>query len=58
MREERRLADARYGAATLRVTSNRLGLGLNVSNGQVCGDFRFWHKADIPLAPGNVRFWR
>jgi hypothetical protein len=21
------------------------------------GDFRFWHKADIQLSSGNVRFW-
>jgi hypothetical protein len=20
-------------------------------------DFRFWHKADIPVALSNVRFW-
>jgi hypothetical protein len=20
-------------------------------------DVRFWHKADIQLSPGNVRFW-
>src|SRR5690349_4835734 len=23
----------------------------------ILSNLRFWHKADIPVAPGNVRFW-
>jgi hypothetical protein len=27
------------------------------SGNEHCGDFRFWHKADIPTGATDVRFW-
>jgi hypothetical protein len=42
--------------AQRRTATVALGCELRRWTGTQC-DVRFWHKADIQLSPGNVRFW-
>jgi hypothetical protein len=46
--------DRRAAANLVRLLAHPAGRG---AKAVAKGNVRFWHKADIPVVPSNVRFW-